>query len=224
MSEARKGFVHKTFRNQSKEGASRQWFAYSFKIEDENGEVDPMFYQFGFNNDLPFKEGDYISFEADPKDAKAMTFVEGSGRILKNPPARKAAAQGGNSGAKETSSDLFGSIGGYNTEDDIRRMTWANCRSDSVALVGILLQNDALPMSVAKSKAGQSSRFDEINAFVDKKTVEFYYDSATGRKLKNIADAGKVNTDPDIELPDPAEAEPVNNDGGPPPDDDEVQF
>lgn len=220
MSEARKGFVAKTFQNKSKPGANRPWFAWSFKIEDEQGNEDPFFYQFGFNKELPFKEGDYVSFEADPKDAKAMTFVEGSGKLHKNPPARKAKSQGGG-GATVKNSDLFGEIGGYNTEDDIKRMTYSVARGHAVELVGILLENDALPSSVAKSKAGQADRFKEINAFVDKKTVEFYFDGSL-RKLETVADAGIVNTDPDIELPDSAEAESqTKSDDVPPPDDDD---
>lgn len=214
MAEERKGFVKKIFK---KEGTSSKgpWYAFSFKIEDENGNEDPMFYQLGFNTDCPFKENDYIKFSADPKDDKAMTLVKGSGQIVKNPPQRAAKPEnsgggrgrGGRGGPQVKTSELFGEIGGYNTEDDIRRMSYSAARGDAVEVVGLLLANDALPMSTAKSKAGVAKRFEEIVAQVDKLTVEFFFDSATGRKLEAVADAGEVNVDADSALPDPVDEE-----------------
>ena len=208
MSQERIGFVEKIFKNEGTSGKG-PWYAYSFKIASPEGEVDPIYYQLGFNKEIGFKEGDYISFEADPKDDKSMTLVEGSGKILKNPPARKESEQtskgkgnrGAGGGAKVTKSDFFGDIGGYNTEDDIKRMTYSVARGHAIELVKVLIENDGLPSSVAKSKAGQASRFEEINAFVDKKTVEFFYDGGL-RKLETVADAGVVNVDADSDLPD----------------------
>ena len=72
MAETKKGFVAKVFK---KEGTSKRgpWFAVSFKLADESGNEDPMFFQLGFNKESPFKEGDYIQFDAEPKDDRAMT-------------------------------------------------------------------------------------------------------------------------------------------------------
>jgi len=231
MSESRKGFVEKIFKNEGK-SAKGPWFAISFKICDENNTVDPTFYQLGFNVECPFSEGDYISFDADPKDDKSMTFVKGSGKKVSDSPTRAAgqsqkpsggASSGG--GAKVKESDLFGEIGGYNTEDDISRMTYSVARGHAIELVGILLEHDALPSSVAKSKAGQASRFEEANAFVDKKTIEFYYDGGL-RKLDTVADAGVVDTSPDAAVPETADDEPeaVTDDAPPPADDGDESF
>jgi hypothetical protein len=232
------GFVEKLF---VKEGTSQRgpWKAYSIKLQRVSGEVDPRFYQFGF--DKPgFAEGDYIRFEADVKDDKTAQFVQGSGSKPKNPPTKpaKPAAQsggkggyngprGGSSGPKEKDSKMFGKIGGYNTEDDIRRMSYSAARGDAVALVLGLLAHDALPMSAAKTKAGQAQRYDEVTKAVDKLTIEYFFDSASGRKLTSVADAGSTESRV-TELPTaqpgktaPAQAETTDPDE-PPPDVDET--
>jgi len=66
----------------------------------------------------------------------------------------------------------------------------ASARTAALDAIDLLLRNDALPMSAAKTKAGQASRFDEVTAAIDKLTVEYFFDSATGRKLVTVADAG----------------------------------
>jgi len=237
MSETKTGFVAKIF---TKEGTSARgaWYAKSFKIAAPDGTEDPFFYQLGFNTECPFNEGDYIQFDAEPKDDRAQTVVKGSGSKPKNPPQRTATKSsggggggrsyggGGGGGAKVKHSDLFGDIGGYNTEDDIRRMSYSAARGDAVSLVGMLLEHDALPMSGAKGKAGQPKRFEAVTEMVDKLTVEFFYDSATGRKLETVADAGTVNVDADAQLPDAeaepeAEAEPAGGEAPPADDGDE---
>jgi len=229
MSETKTGFVEKVF-NTDGTSSRGKWYAYSFKLVDANNVVDPMFYQLGFNKPCGFKEGDYISFEADPKDDKAMTVVEGSGSILKNAPARAAKEDGGGKsyggGAKKvTKSDLFGDIGGFYSEDDIRRMSYSAATGHAIDLVGMLLSSDGLVMSEANTKAGTAKRFESITAAVDKLTIEFFYDSATGRKLDTVADAGNVDlAAPDAQLPDaPAEREAPEatpDESGPPPADD----
>lgn len=233
MAEQKKGFVKRTFK---KEGTSSKgdWYAYSFKIEDTDGNEDSFFYQLGFNKPLgPIKEGVYLEFDAEPKDDRAMTVVEGSGKLPKNPPARKASSKSsggggggrGRGGPQTKTSELFGEIGGYNTEDDIRRMSYSAARDAAVQLVVALLANDALPMSAAKNKGGQAKRFDEILAQADKLTVEFFYDSATGRKLDTVADSGTVNTAADGDVPDKEEQQDApepedKGDDAPPPADD----
>ena len=196
------GFVEKIF---VKEGTNARgaWQAFSIKVQRASGEVDPRFYQFGFERPK-FKEGDYVAFEAEVKDDKAAKFIEGTGHKPKNPPARPAApVQGGGKGGYQgkgggggykprppVESKLFGQIGQNSTEDDVRRISYASARTAALEAVSILLANDALPMSVAKTKAGQASRYDEVTAAIDKLTVEYFYDSASGRKLTTVADAG----------------------------------
>lgn len=91
----------------------------------------------------------------------------------------------------------------------------------------MLLANDALPMSVATSKAGQAKRFASITEAVDKLTVEYFFDAAKQRKLDTVADGGLIDTSPDAQLPDPVtdDGEPAEapaSDGPPPADDGEA--
>ena len=220
MSEAKEGFVVKIFTNDGTNSRG-PWFAKSFKIESADGTEDPMFFQLGFNKECPFVEGDYIKFAADPKDAKAMTLVEGSGSKVDpaNAPTRAEKPKGGGGkgkggfgggGAKVKTSELFGEIGGYNTEDDIRRMSYSAARSNAIDVIGMLLEHDALPLGGTKGKAGQPKRFEQITQAVDKLTVEYYYDSASGRKLETVADAGVVDVSADASLPDQKANEPAD--------------
>jgi len=237
MTHAVKGFVAKIFK---KEGTSKKgpWTAYSFKVELEDGNEDPYFYQFGFS-EPPFAEGDYIQFSATDKDDRARTYTEGSGKIVKNAPARsqkeKSGSGGGGGrgnygggGAKVKTSELFGEIGGYNTEDDIRRMSYSAARGDAVTLVAAMLEHKALPMSEAQTKAGVAKRFEAISEMVDKFTVEFFFDSASGRKLETVADGGVVNVAADAPVPDTDAPAVVEDDSAadelPPEDDGDVSF
>jgi hypothetical protein len=212
MSETIVGFVEKI--NETTGNNSRgPWTAYSMKIQDKDGTVNPKWFQAGFEKPVCV-EGDYVQLKADPKDDKALTVVKGSIRVSKNPPAKPASPDRGEkrgkvgySAAKTTSSDLFGEIGGYNTEDDIRRMSYSACRSDAVLLTAALIEAKALPMSKADSKAGVAARFEAVEAYVDKLTVRFFFDSASGRLLETVADAGDVDLAGDGDLPDADEGE-----------------
>ncbi len=205
------GFVAKIF-ERSGTSNGRDWTAYSAKIQDaKTGDELPLYYQFGF--DKPnLKEGDYVQFKAEPKDDKAAQADPATVKHGKNPPARpetkKQESKGGGKkggwgggGAKVTKSELFGDIGGYNTEDDIRRMSLSNSRDAAVATVTALLEHDALPMSAAKNKGGQAKRYDEILSQIDKLTVKFFFDAATGRVLEHVSDEGTVDTSAKGELP-----------------------
>lgn len=236
------GFVEKLF---IKEGNNTRgaWRAFSLKLQRPSGEIDPRFYQFGFlernseNGEFaapPFKEGDFIRFQAEIMDDKVARFVQGSGTKPKNPPSKPASPQakpggykGGGGGYKPRpplESETFGKIGGNNTEDDIRRMSYAAARAAALSAVEILLANDGLPMSAAKTKAGQASRFEEITAAIDKLTVEYFFDAALGRKLSSVADAGskesRVADIPDAK-PGKAPAKSEDEVGDEPPQDDD---
>ncbi len=132
----------------------------------------------------------------------------------------------GGGGAKVKTSELFGEIGGYNTEDDIRRMSYAAAREDAVETVKMLLENNGLKLVTADSKAGFATRFDVITSAIDKLTVEYFFDAATGRKLDTVADAGTVDVEGDGELPDSDEPEFEEgfDDGFEEGDDDGVEF
>ena len=70
----------------------------------------------------------------------------------------------------------------------------------------LLLQHDALPVSGAKGKAGESKRFEQVQDFVNKLTVQFYHDVETLRLLDSVADAGDVEVAARGELPEEVEA------------------
>jgi len=230
------GFVTKIFENKG-ENSRGPWTAYSLRIANPDGTLNPRFFQWGFkapscrSDEQTQGHGDFISFEAEIKDDRAAKYIEGTGRVLKNAPARQAVEKpkegnrgnfrGGGGGQraerKPTESKLFGQIGGYNTEDDIRRMSYTAARGDAVAVVTALLTHDALPMTSAKTKAGEAARFEEIMEAVNKLTVQFYFDAATGRQIERVADpfkgavaAGKL----------PEDGDQLDADGGDQPDQD----
>lgn len=232
------GFVE-VLHEKSGTNARGAWTAYSIKVQNADGTVDPTWYGFGFEKPK-FVKGDYIRFEAEMKaDGKGGQFVPGSGSKPKNPPAKPAApqapaGQGGYNGPRKgggggfqkrepVKSALFGTIGQNNTEDDIRRMSYTAARSAALEAIGILLTHDGLPMSAAKTKAGQAERFKEITAAIDKLTVEYFFDAATARKLESVADAGsKESRVAPLPTEKPGAAAPSNDEDTMPADTDEL--
>lgn len=203
------GFVTKIFEKTGTAKTGKPYTLYSVKLVDEHGEEDPFWYQFGFDRP-PFESdadtdgnGDYVTFEATPKSDKAMEFKKGTGKIVKNGPkrAKPDAKVPTNKKATTKDSDLFGSIGGYNTEDDVRRMSYSNARDHALKAVALLLEHDGLPITKTQGTAQRAKRFEEITAEIDKLTVEYFFDSASGRKLDSVQDAGTVQVKRD-ELPD----------------------
>jgi hypothetical protein len=197
------GFVEKIF-ERSGTNARGNWTAYSIKVQKEDGTVDPMYYQFGFEKPK-FAEGDYITFDAVRKDDKAASYVDGSGKKPKNGPAkppkpqapaggyngpRKGGGGGGFKPREPVTSELFGKIGQNSTEDDIRRISLASARTAALEAVSVLLTHDGLVTSAANTKAGQAQRYDEIVAAIDKLTVKYFFDGASGRLLESVADEG----------------------------------
>lgn len=207
------GFVVKinSLTKKSQKPPYKPYTLYSMRVADKDGNEIDSWFQCGFSAPS-CQEGDYIKFDAEPAtrgnpnnhDVKVDSI-----QVSKNPPANPAAKSGGGtpggtsapSRAAPKTSELFGEIGGYNTEDDIRRMSYSAARDHALAAVALLLENDGLAMPAAKSKAGQTARFDTILAAVDKLTVEYFYDSATGRKLESVDDSF-VEPEGDGPLPD----------------------
>ena len=192
MSKTAQGFVAKIF---TKTGSSKRgpWVADSFKIQDEEGNEDPYFYQMGFREkgqlDVPpkFKEGDYIVFDYDDKDDSARTYLAGTGKIKKDPPVKKQAAATTSAPAANSS-----------TQQNIH---YQSSRKDAIELVELLLDVDALPHTKTKSAAGVAARFDEITAAVDQLTVKFFNDIETFRVFETVQDTGEVDSSADGHLP-----------------------
>lgn len=220
MTHVIEGFVAK-LATKSGQTARGPWTAYSAKIMDKDGNELPKWFQFGF--DAPsFKEGDYIRFKAEDKDANAMTADPNSVQVAKNPPARPAQQSGGGGrrgggGPKVTESELFGQIGGYNTEDDIRRISMTAAQERATGLLAVLAANDGLPMVKSKGAANVTKRYEALLAIHDKLTVKLFHDAVSGRLLESVSDEGEINLAGDGALPDADEfgetAEPEQESG-----------
>jgi hypothetical protein len=176
------GYVKKVNTKDGK-GKRGPWTLYSCIIEQDDG-TESGWISCGFDKP-PFAEGSYISLETS-KDGNYTNLVPGSVKQL-DPPKRAPAptAQGmatGGSPAPAERKDTY-----VNTQDSI---VYQSSRKDALALVALLLENDALPMSASAAKAGIAKRFEEITAFVDKLTVQYVRDVQTGRVLQSVVDAG----------------------------------
>lgn len=200
-------------------GSRGPWNLYSVKIEKEDGEEYKDWISLGFRDEPPsIKEGEYITLEAEQDDKGRYTYVDGTARKPKNPPARKARAgsngggaggqnrqgyRGGNGGGGFRGGQKFDGTGIQNRSnpEDVKRMSYANARSAAIEVIALLLEHKALPVSAASGKAAEAKRFDEVLKAIDKLTVEYYHDGVELRKLNTVADAGTVNVAPDAELP-----------------------
>jgi len=204
-----KGFIAKIG---TKEGTSARgkWTAYSFKVEKDDGSEYEDWVNFGFERP-PFKEGDYIEFQADQNERGFLQYIKGTGKPIKNPPARASAKQSGNavSGNPATGAGTgtAGSTAANAGADRQTQIVLQHSQEIAIRVVAVLLTNDALPMSEAKTKAGTAKRFNEIMAFVDKLTVKYHNDAATGRILTTVADS-PIDTSPDGPIPPAATEKP----------------
>lgn len=184
-----KGFVAKivALDGKSKKRPYRAYTKYSFKVEKEDGTEYPDWFSFGFEQP-PFKEGDYISFETEEKNGYT-SFKAGSGSILKNPPARNTAKKAGAAASTGSVPNTEASSTGADRQTQI---VLQHSQEMAIRLVEVLLSNDALPVSAAKTAAGTAKRYDEVMSFVDKLTVKLYNDVVTARLLETVADTVTV--------------------------------
>lgn len=166
----------------TKEGTGKRgkWVLYSFIIEKDDG-TESGWISGGFDKP-PFNEGSYVSIETAQSD-RGTDYVAGSGKVL-DPPAKPQAAPAASSGATSAPKS------GYVDRND--SIVYQSSRKDALALVGLLLEHDALPISGLTAKAGQPKRFEEISAYVDKLTVQFFHDVGSLRLLQSVVDAGAV--------------------------------
>jgi len=211
MSYPVEGFVSRVFEKSFPRKNGGTSTAYSFKVELPNGQELNPFFRFGYNAP-PFKQGDYIRFQANDKDANSAVVVEGSGEFPKNPPARSTAQQSeprsvgalisgrSNASAKDT---YWAEKDRHDKEVTQPRIQYQNARTAAIQTIGVLLANDALPAAKAATKAGQAARYEVIIAAVNKLTVQFYMDTETFRLFDTVADAGVITplADKDAELP-----------------------
>lgn len=174
-------------------GARGPWTLYNVLLSN-NGQDNWV--SFGF--DAPsFKEGDRIKTTGFMKDGKYLTYTKGAPVAVKE--ANKPANGAGNQ-----------SSGGYG--DRQASIIYQSSRKDALQLVEILLANDALPVSGAKTKSGQADRFEEIKQYVDKMTVQFYNDVDSLRLLESVEDAGSVEAEEVEALPEESDNDDLYDD------------
>jgi hypothetical protein len=174
------GYVKKVNTKDGK-GKRGPWVLYSCIIEQDDG-TESGWISCGFDKP-PFAEGSYISLETS-KDGNYTNLVPGSVKQLDPPkraPASTPVAPTSSAAAPERK-------GAYVDRND--SIVYQSSRKDAIALVSLLLEHDALPLSTATAKSGIAKRFDEVTAFVDKLTVQYYGDVQTGRVLVKVVDAG----------------------------------
>lgn len=190
-----KGFVKVLTEKSGTSPRGKAWTRYSFKVEGEDGNESDWI-TFGFNRP-PFKKGDFIEFDFTTDDRGYKQVTEGTGRVIKDPP-KQAAAQPSRSVAQPVSADAAVSTGGVDRQTAI---TLQHSQEMAISTVALLLANDALPVTGAKGKSAEAKRFEEIVASIDKLTVKFHNDVATGRLLTAVADMGVISIKPDAPLP-----------------------
>lgn len=174
------GHVKKTSTKEGK-GKRGPWTLYSFILELDNGQ-ESGWVSAGFDQP-PFAEGSYGSLDTEATD-RGPRYIAGSWKAL-DAPKRAAPAT---PATPETSATAPATKGHYVDRND--SIVYQSSRKDALAMVGLLLEHDALPLAAAGAKANTAKRFDEIKAYVDKFTVEFYGDVQTGRTLQQVVDAG----------------------------------
>lgn len=182
----------------TKSGTNRNgnpYTLFSLKLADKDGNELPGWYQCGFDRPV-CKEGDYVKLDATPK-GNNFDVVKGSIKVSKNPPAAPVQAA-------SSSPATGGAKSGGRTQQNIH---YQNSRTAAIELVGLLIDNKALPLVKADSKAGVTARYDVILDSVNKLTVQLFNDLETFRLFDTVVDGGEVSTEGDGELPDSEETE-----------------
>jgi len=179
------GYVKKTAQ---KEGVGKRgkWVLRSFIIEHADGS-ESGWISGGFDA-LPFAEGSYVEIDTNETE-RGQNYVPGSLKMLPPPSKPAPAAQSPATGSTSTPAQ---SKSGYVDRND--SIVYQSSRKDALALVALLLEHDALPVAASTAKSGQSKRFAEITAFVDKMTVQYVGDVQTGRLFQSVVDAGAVDS------------------------------
>lgn len=200
-----RGFVTKlTSKSGTSPKTGRAYTKYSFIVEDEQGN-ESGWITYGFEKP-PFSEGNFIEFEVTENNG-FKDYKKGSGKIISNPPpkasARASTANSGPSTGSGNAKERPAAVGGVEAgpADRQTQIVLQHSQEMAIAAVNVLLTHDALPIIGTKSKAGEAKRFEEIVSAIDKLTVKFHNDVATGRLLGAVADMGIVETKPDAPIP-----------------------
>lgn len=166
------GFLKKL---NTKTGSGRRgtWTLYSGKIEKADGTEYDKWVSFGFDKPDAVEGGYYIiETETDSKGYEKVTKVTEAKAPAKAAGAAPSASGGGQQSQKQDS------------------ITYQSSRKDALAFVELAIKLDALPFIASTGKAAQAKRFDELQALVDKLTVQYFHDVDTLRLLDSVEDAG----------------------------------
>lgn len=166
----------------------RQYTSYRGKIND-------AWYSFGFEKPSVNK-GDYV--RAELGETNGYTQVMRAERIE-----APASAPTQTTGDKPRSRQAGNSGSQFSQQSSIHLQ---NSRTAALTMVNILISQDALPVSAAKTSAGKAKRYEEISALVDKLTVRYFYDLETQRLTQTVADEGAEGTKPEALPEDKQEA------------------
>jgi hypothetical protein len=175
------GFLKK-INEKTGRGKRGPWILYSGKIEKEDGTEYDDWISFGFDKPS-VKEGDYVTITT-KEDAKGYQKVE-TVEQHKNAPAKAGAAV-----ASRAGSNVAAPSGGKE-----RSIHYQSARKDAITMLECLISIDALPITSAKTKAGEAKRYEELMDLVDKLTVRYYNDTETQRILETVADEGANEED-----------------------------
>jgi len=160
------GYVKKINVKSGTNRNGRPYSLYSCRLSDKQGNELPFWYSLGFKAP-PFKEGDYVKFNATQKSEIAADVDIASVKVSTNAPPPPAAA-------RQSGPASSGGAGNYNSDASRADRALHACRASAIELAGLLLAHDALPVTGAKGKAASAARFEEITAAVNKLTVELF--------------------------------------------------
>jgi hypothetical protein len=198
MSQTIQGFVAKKagFNGKSKKPPFKPYTMWSLYLEDADGNALPDRVGFGFN-EPQVQEGQYVEVKVD-REGDYLNAVKDSLRVVDAPVRRDNSPVASSASASNpvTSSDSFGA-------SRQTQIVLQHSQEMAIATVALLLNNKALPITAAATKAGEAKRFEEITAAIDKLTVSYHNDVVTGRLLDIVADAGadRVSTKADGPIP-----------------------
>lgn len=202
MSEKLVGEIVKINRrdDKSKKPPYKAYTLWSMRIAGPDGNEFPDWIGFGFNKPQA-EEGQYVELTVE-REGKYVNAVPDSLRVVDAPVRRDPS--GDAASANPVSDGATGAVLGAGKQTQI---VLQHSQEMAIAMVTLLLNNKALPITTAQTKAAEAKRFDEIMAAVDKLTVQYFNDVVTGRLLDIVADAGADRVSTKADGPIPAVAE-----------------
>lgn len=171
------GYIKK-INTKSGTGRKGPWTLYSAKVEKTDGTEYEEWLSFGFKKP-DVEEGKFYEIEAEKSDRGSWEVKSANAAT---PPKQTAATSSGGNG--------------INTQTSIH---YQNARNTAIEFVRLAAELEALPFIKTAGKAGEAKRFDELEALVNKMTVQFFFDTETLRLLESVEDAGNFQEPDDVQ-------------------------